>query len=51
MQKYLNYLADDLNVANALSVVFETIKKLNVEIRNNNIKEISLLYNTLIEQK
>ncbi len=50
VNKYLEHLADDLNIANALSVVFETIKKLNVYLRSNDLENISLLYNTLLEE-
>lgn len=48
---FLNYLSDDLNISNALTVLDELVKKINQSIRSNNVNaELeSSLYNTLIK--
>lgn len=49
VDKFLNELANDLNVANGFTVLYDVVKKLNISIRSNNLEEISLYYNTLLE--
>ena len=50
-EEFLNYLADDLNVANALMVVDRLAKKANQLLRTNqiNLTEISSTYNTYMK--
>ena len=49
IDKYLNYLADDLNISDALSVLYETLKILNQAIRNKEqvLTDIAKLFNTI----
>ena len=49
VNNFLNELANDLNVANGFTVLYDLIKRLNVSIRSNNLEEVSEYYNTLLE--
>lgn len=48
VDKYLNCLADDLNISTAMTVLYDVIKELNMSLRNReiNLKKISKLFNT-----
>ena len=39
-------LADDLNVSNALTILYEVFKQLNIESRKNNLQQCAILYRT-----
>ncbi|WP_423363232.1 cysteine--tRNA ligase [Mycoplasma sp. P36-A1] len=49
MLEYKTYMEDDLNTANAITVIFDAVKKLNSEVRKKekNIAEISKLKNSI----
>lgn len=47
-QKFLDELYDDLNIANAQSILFENVKKLNTAIRSRNKEEVAELYVSLL---
>ncbi|HZJ89109.1 MAG TPA: cysteine--tRNA ligase [Bacilli bacterium] len=47
--KFINFLSDDLNTPNALSVIYEGVKELNIAVRNNDIDETSMLAFTIIK--
>ena len=49
VENFLKELANDLNVANGLTVLYEVIKKLNISLRSNDLEKISLYFNTLLE--
>ncbi len=49
MNRFLEALADDLNTANALTVLFEVIKEINLVLRKNNREKIPTLFNTAEE--
>ena len=49
VERFLNELANDLNVANGFTVFYEVVKKLNISVRSNNLVEISKYFNTLLE--
>lgn len=41
--KFISFLSDDLNTPNALSVIYEAVKELNIAVRNNKTKEVATL--------
>lgn len=49
MTKYVDFLADDLNVSDAITVIFEVVKELNnaLRVREVNFCNVSMLKNTL----
>jgi cysteinyl-tRNA synthetase len=49
VDKFLNELSDDLNVANAFTIVYDLVKKLNMAIRSNDLESTSKYFNTLLE--
>ena len=49
VDKFLNEIANDLNVANGFTVLYEVVKKLNISIRNNSLIDISKYLNTVVE--
>ena len=49
VDKFLNELADDLNLANGFTILYEVLKLINVNVRANNLENTSLYFNTLLE--
>jgi len=49
VEKFLNELANDLNVANGFTILYDLVKKLNVSIRSNSLEDTSKYYLTLLE--
>lgn len=49
VNSFLNELANDLNVANGFTVLYEVVKKLNISLRSNNLQDVNKYYNTIIE--
>jgi cysteinyl-tRNA synthetase len=49
IDSFLNELSDDLNIANAFTVVYDLVKKLNMALRSNDLENTSKYFNTLIE--
>lgn len=49
LDKFLNELSNDLNIANGFTVLYDLVKKLNVSLRANNLEEVSKYYLTLLE--
>lgn len=49
LDKYLDCLADDLNVSDAISVIYDAIKALNSQVRlpNKSLETISKLFNSI----
>lgn len=47
MNRFLLALADDLNTSNAMSVLYETLKELNVSLRSKNYEVLVKSYNTI----
>lgn len=46
---FLKELANDLNTSNALMILFETIKELNLQIRKNDFDQMQVLYCTVVD--
>jgi cysteinyl-tRNA synthetase len=49
MNKFLLTLADDLNTSNAISVIHETVKEINLSLRSKDYAKMSLATNTVLE--
>ena len=49
VDSFLNELANDLNVANGFTVLYDVVKKLNIALRSNNLEDVSKFFNTLLE--
>ena len=49
VDKFLKEIANDLNVANGFTVLYEVVKKLNVSVRNNDLESMSKYFNTILE--
>ena len=49
VDSFLNELANDLNVANGFTVLYDVVKKLNIALRTNNLEDVSKFFNTLLE--
>lgn len=41
--RFIKFLSDDLNTPNALSVIYEGVKELNIAVRNQKVAEVSTL--------
>lgn len=49
VNKFLEEIANDLNTANGLSIVFQTIKDLNMALRQKKFDEMAVLFNSVLE--
>lgn len=49
VDRFVCELANDLNVANGFTVLYEAVKKLNISIRSNSLTDMSKYLNTIIE--
>ena len=49
MNKFLLTLADDLNTSNAISVIHETVKEINLSLRSKDYTKMSLATKTVLE--
>jgi cysteinyl-tRNA synthetase len=49
IDKFLSELSDDLNIANAFTVLYDLVKKLNMSVRSNDLASTSKYFNTLVE--
>ena len=49
VENFLKEIANDLNVANGFTVLYEVVKKLNVGVRANDLDSISKYFNTVVE--
>ena len=49
VDNFLKEIANDLNVANGFTVLYDVVKKLNVSIRGNDLESMSRYFNTVLE--
>ena len=49
VDKFVSEIANDLNVANGFTILYEAVKKLNISIRSNTLTDISKYLNTIME--
>lgn len=49
VDNFLKELADDLNLANGFTILYDVIKLINVSVRANNLEDTSIYFNTLLE--
>lgn len=49
IDNFLNALADDLNLANGFTILFDTVKKLNICLRSNDLENGSKYFKTILE--
>lgn len=47
MERFLGFVSDDLNTANGVMVLNETIKELNISLRQNKMERVSVLVKTI----
>ena len=49
VNQFLLELSNDLNLANGFTVLYDTVKKLNISLRSNNLEDVSKYYYTILE--
>ena len=49
VDKFLLEIANDLNVANGFTTLYEVVKKLNIAIRANSLSDMAKYFNTVLE--
>ena len=49
INKFLDEMSDDLNIAYAFTILYDLVKKINMSVRSNDLASTSKYFNTLVE--